>query len=154
MKTINFIFVGKPKDKSFESIEKDFHKKISRYQPSEIIIAKESKEKNTALKKKKETEAINSHVKPGDVIILCDERGKSYDSIKFSKQVENWQVRGKRLIFIIGGAFGVNKTILPQQIEVLKLSNFVFPHDLARTVLLEQVYRALTIFNGEKYHHE
>lgn len=172
MKQVNFLFVGSPKDPSYKNLEQDYLKKISRYFDATITAIKDSPEKNTSLKQKKETDALFDKIQQGDVVVMCDERGTSLDSIQFAKKLEQWQVAGQRVVFVVGGAFGLGdlgtwrggdwgtgglgdleKKFNSSGRFLLKLSDMTLPHELARVVLLEQVYRGLTILKGEKYHH-
>jgi 23S rRNA (pseudouridine1915-N3)-methyltransferase len=104
--------------------------------------------------KAKESETVLKMMKPGDTLILCDERGKAFTSRGFSTYIEKTlsQSRGK-IIFAIGGAYGFTEAVR-QQYPCIKLSEFVFPHHLARLVLTEQIYRALNITKGTGYHHD
>jgi 23S rRNA (pseudouridine1915-N3)-methyltransferase len=104
--------------------------------------------------KAKESETLLKLMKPGDTLILCDERGKAFSSRGFSAYIEKTlsQSRGK-IIFAIGGAYGFTEEVR-QKYPCIKLSEFVFPHHLARLVLTEQIYRALNITKGTGYHHD
>lgn len=153
MKNLDFIFVGAAKDKNFYALETSYHEKIKKYVTSQLNTIKDSAEKNIQVKKNKETDAISKQIKSSDVLILCDERGKNLDSEIFAKKISTWQIQGQRVVFIVGGAFGMTEDFLRRASFTLKLSDFTFPHELARVVLLEQVYRALTIQAGQKYHH-
>ncbi|MBL7813309.1 MAG: 23S rRNA (pseudouridine(1915)-N(3))-methyltransferase RlmH [Bacteroidetes bacterium] len=101
----------------------------------------------------KESETILKYCKPGDQLILCDERGKTFTSKEFATYIDNSlsQSRG-RLIFAIGGAYGFTEDLLKSNLSI-RLSDFTFPHHLARLVLCEQLYRAFTILKGTGYHH-
>lgn len=154
MKKVNFIFVGSPKEAAFKALEDQYRTKINRYVDSEILYLKDSLEKDATRKREKESLAIIDSLKPGDWVALCDEHGKPFHSLPFSKELRRWQEQGKRVVFIVGGAYGVSDALSKKAHTRLALSEFTLPHELARTVILEQVYRALTILNGEKYHHE
>lgn len=106
------------------------------------------------LQKVKESDTVLKLMKPGDTLILCDERGKAFTSRGFSTYIEKTlsQSRGK-IIFAIGGAYGFTEDVR-QQYPCIKLSDFVLPHHLARLVLTEQIYRALNINKGTGYHHD
>lgn len=153
MKSITFLYTGQAKNLHYKALEQDYHQKVQRYLQSDIFYLKDSPEKDVKVKKRKESDAISKFLKPSDVVVLCDERGKSFDSLKFSSQLEKWQIMGQRVVLIVGGAFGVSDELREQVQFKLKLSDFVMPHELARVVLLEQVYRGLSLLNGEKYHH-
>lgn len=153
MKKIDFIFVGVTKDPAFRDLEKTYHDKIMRYAGSRMICVRDSSEKTLAIKKRHESKAIFKEIKTGDVVVLCDESGTSFPSARFSQKLMEWRLCGKRLVFLIGGAYGVDDSLKTKMRLKLKLSDFTLPHELARVVLLEQVYRGLSILAGEKYHH-
>lgn len=153
MKKLEFIFVGQAKDAAFKTLETHYLDKLIHYADASIVHIKDSIERGIPQKQKKESEQIRGKLKSGDVVVLCDESGRSWDSVAFSRDVEKWHARGKRLVFIVGGAYGVDAELKKSASALLSLSPFTLPHELARTVLLEQVYRALTITSGEKYHH-
>ncbi len=91
---------------------------------------------------------------PVDYLVLLDERGKMIGSPELANLLETRALNGaKRVHFVIGGAFGVNDAVRKRADMVWQLSKLVFPHQLVRLILAEQVYRACTIVRGEKYHH-
>ena len=101
-----------------------------------------------------EASAILKLVKKEDFVVLLDERGKDIDTPEFAKLLEKHLGQGtKRLVFIIGGAFGVSKAVTERANLTIKLSMLVFPHMLVRLILTEQLYRASSILEGGKYHH-
>lgn len=90
-----------------------------------------------------------------DFIILLDERGKEMSSPELANFIEKRCMdSGKRIVFIIGGAYGVDENIKKRADFTWSLSKLVFPHELVRIILSEQIYRACTIMKGEKYHHD
>lgn len=104
--------------------------------------------------KETEADAILKLIKPDDVVVLLDERGKEIDSPGLATLLETSLNEGtKRLAFIIGGAFGVSDEVQSRANKVLSLSKLVFPHMLVRLILVEQLYRAWSIRTGGKYHH-
>jgi 23S rRNA (pseudouridine1915-N3)-methyltransferase len=105
--------------------------------------------------KKKEAELILEGLKKEDYLVLLDERGKQLSSeglAAFLQARANESV--KNVVFLIGGAYGVDETVLKRANYQWSLSQLVFPHQLVRLVLAEQVYRACTILRNEKYHHQ
>ena len=87
-------------------------------------------------------------------VILLDERGERFSSVQFARILEKKMVEGnKDLVFIIGGAFGVSEEIYRRADRVISLSSMTFSHQVVRILLMEQLYRALTIIHGEPYHH-
>lgn len=158
MKSIDFYFFGKVKNKAFAELEKEYHKKVTHFGSSQIKILKDSAESDRKIKQSKDTELLFEQIHSQDLLVVLDERGKDYDSVGFSEQLTNWQESYQRVIFSVGGAFGFDQQALtqkkPQNKKVLRLSGMTMPHELARVVLLEQIYRALSIAKGQKYHHE
>ncbi len=98
--------------------------------------------------------AIVKLLKEGDYVVLLDERGKDIDTPGVATLLDKQQQSGtKRLVFIIGGAFGVSAAVKTKAVLTVKLSSLVFPHMLVRLILTEQLYRASSILEGGKYHH-
>ena len=98
----------------------------------------------------KQLEALKS----GDLLVLLDERGKTFTSNAFAKQLQKWMNRGpKRLVFAVGDAYGFSDAFRAQAQGELALGAMTFTHDLIRLLFAEQLYRAWTILNNEPYHH-
>lgn len=94
-------------------------------------------------------------LKPGDLLVLLDERGQHLKSTEFAERIQKWMNSGpKRLIFAVGDAYGFSDEFRAQAQYELALSKMTFPHDLVRVLFVEQLYRALTILRNEPYHHE
>lgn len=146
---IVILSVGKVKDDASEDLVRYFEIKLLRYAPLEwIYIPHEST-------KEKEGEKIASHLKKEDFVVLLDEKGKDIKSEMLAEMIENRMVDSvRRMVFIIGGAYGVSDAVSERANYIWKLSSLVFPHMLVRVILLEQIYRAFTIIKGEKYHHD
>jgi 23S rRNA (pseudouridine1915-N3)-methyltransferase len=103
----------------------------------------------------KEAAKIIQSVSEGDYIILLDERGKELRTIEFSGALEKmFFLPKKRIVFVIGGAWGFSETIYSRADYKISLSKMTYPHQLVRLLFLEQLYRAFTIIKGEPYHHE
>lgn len=101
-----------------------------------------------------ESAVVLKRIDPTDYVVLLDERGKDLSSEQFAATLDRLEQEGaKRLVFIIGGAYGVNDEVRERANFVLRLSTMVFPHQLVRLVLTEQLYRAHSIRTGGKYHH-
>lgn len=132
-----------------------YTQKISHFNPFEIqtLKPKKSSRDEAAVKKKEESELILSSLSNDDFVVLFDERGKSFNSIEFSKKVESiLSSSKKRAVFIIGGAYGVSDEVRNRAQLVVTLSPMVMNHLLAQTVALEQIYRAFTIIRNLPYH--
>ena len=154
---IQFWSVGKNNESFVDEGIKLFTKRISNYYPVDWQII--STPKNAAVLsdvdlKQKEGEIILNLLKKDDYLILLDERGKTLTSegvANFIQQRANESE--KQLVFLIGGAFGVSKAVFERADYMWTLSPLVFPHQLVRLILAEQIYRACSINRNEKYHH-
>jgi 23S rRNA (pseudouridine1915-N3)-methyltransferase len=134
----------------------EFTGRLSRYYPAEWMILPPPKMTgtDTAAYKKKEAEIFHSRYTPGDYLVCLDERGKNISSPELATFITDRANQSiKRLIFLIGGAYGIDETVMQLAKFKWSLSNLVLPHQLVRLVLAEQLYRACTIINNEKYHH-
>ena len=148
--------VGKTKRAWLAKGEDEYLKKCSRYAKMSVQYLKPAKTTDAAMARKQESAVIRSALEkqPGVYTILLDERGVSMSSPRLSKHLEHLAVQGRNPIrFVTGGAFGVDPELREEVDMVLSLSDMVFPHELARVILLEQLYRAFTILRGESYHH-
>jgi 23S rRNA (pseudouridine1915-N3)-methyltransferase len=155
---IQFWSVGKAHESYIKEAVEMFTKRISHYYPVEWNIIPTPK--NTAMLsemdlKKKEGETILNFLQKEDYLVLLDERGKQIKSEELAKFIEiraNESV--KKIVFLIGGAFGVSDEVMKRANYKWSLSPLVFPHQLVRLILAEQVYRACTIIKNENYHHK
>ncbi len=134
-----------------------FTKRISHYYPVEWKIIPSSKNAAASTEdemKKAEANSILNTIQKDDVLIALDENGKQWNSIELASFIQQKANEStKNLIFLIGGAYGLHENILKKCSYRWSLSKLVFPHQLARLILAEQVYRACTIIRNEKYHH-
>jgi 23S rRNA (pseudouridine1915-N3)-methyltransferase len=154
---IQFWSIGKSHDPLIKEAIEDFTKRISKYFPVEwniIPVPKNAGMMSGMDLKKKEAEMILGWLKKDDYMVALDEHGKQMTSATLAKFI---QVRAnesiKTLVFLIGGAFGLDDAILEKAGYKWSLSQLTFPHQLVRLILAEQVYRACTIIRNEKYHH-
>lgn len=151
---IIFVSIGKSHDKILKDSIEEFSARISRAYVLEWKLISSSKKTNDA-GKKDEADAIEKIINPGDYLVSLDERGKMFSSVECAQFLQKRMNEGsKRIVFIIGGSYGLHHTIINKSQLVLSLSKLTFPHQLVRLIIAEQVYRALTIIKGEKYHHE
>ncbi len=140
-----------------EAVKKDYEKKLSFWFQTEVkcLSTKASARSEKTAKIKAETEKFLEFICNEDYVVLCDENGKAVTSMEFSKKMNQWMQTGKkRLIFIIGGAYGVGDAVKNRADFKIKLSEMILNHHLAMAVILEQVYRAMTILKGIQYHNE
>ena len=151
-----FLMVGKTNEKYFIDAISEYEKRIKRFTPFEIITIPDSKGIKTAeLQKSTEGELILKQIKNEDFIILMDEKGKRFTSVKFAEYIEKLLCRSdKRIVFVIGGAYGFSQEVYNIADDKISLSDMTFSHQLVRVVFTEQLYRAFTIINNQPYHHE
>lgn len=154
---IYFWSIGKVHESYVKEGIENFTKRISHYYNVEwkLIppVKNASSLSNTDLKKN-EADVILNLLQPNDVVIVLDEKGKQFTSEKLAELLQlTANKSAKNLVFLIGGAFGVDDKIIERANYVWSLSKLVFPHQLVRLILAEQVYRACTIIRNEKYHH-
>ncbi len=149
--------VGKSNEGYVKDGIDDFTKRINKYFSADWTIIQPPKNAASLSEKdlkKSEATLITTQLQKEDYLILLDERGKSFTSpelAQFIQQLANES--NKRIIFLIGGAFGVDESIAKRANLIWSLSKLVFPHMLVRLILAEQIYRACSILRNEKYHH-
>jgi len=148
---IELVVIGKLKDKNFESIEKEFLKRITKFNLSihELKSNSENQEQEAALIVKK-IEDLKK--KQSAKIIALTEKGKKFNSPDFSEKIMNDLEKNKSIIMIIAGAYGFHESVLEKVDEEFSLSPLTFPHKFARIILIEQLYRAMTISDNHPYH--
>jgi len=134
-----------------------YQKRILNYIPfeyREITPAKGKKATNATKQQEAEREEILKLLKPGDTLILLDEKGKEFDSTGFAGFIQkNFNESGGTIVFLAGGAYGFHRDIYERANSQIALSQMTFTHQMVRLIFMEQLYRALTILKGEKYHH-
>ena len=155
---IVLLTIGKTKKSFLSEGIKKYLLKLKHYtnlESIEIDNVKFSKNISESELINKEAKLLISKLLPSDYVILLDEKGRQYSSLEFSKKLNNWMIGSKkRLVFIIGGAYGVSKTVSSRVDEILSFSSMTFSHQMIRLFFLEQLYRAYTIINNNPYHHE
>lgn len=149
--------VGKNHESFVKEGIEDFTKRINKYFKTawQIIPVPKNSGMLSALDlKKKEAQIILEWLEKDDFLVLLDERGSQLKSEELAKFI---QTRGnescKKVVFLIGGAYGVDELVFQRANYQWSLSKLVFPHQLVRLILAEQLYRACTILKNEKYHH-
>jgi 23S rRNA (pseudouridine1915-N3)-methyltransferase len=153
-----FWSIGKAHDSYVKEGITEFTKRISKYFPVEWTIIPVPKNAGMLSEmdlKKREGETILQWLKPDDYLIALDEHGRQFSSEGLSEFLqERASASTKNLVFLIGGAFGLDAAVLKRAQLKWSLSQLTFPHQLVRLILAEQVYRACTISKNEKYHHK
>lgn len=143
---LRFIWVGKTRNKNWLALQEDFLGRLKHFAACEIIEVRDGPDKET------EGKRILEKLNQSSFVCLLDVTGKSLSSHQLADQFEKWQNGGmKEISLIIGGADGVAETLGQRADSVLSLSFLTFTHEMARVVMLEQVYRAYTIIKGYPY---
>ena len=155
---IALVQTGKTTDKNVAGIADLYISRIKKYIPFEIITLPDIKNSATLPvqdQKIKEGKKILQAFNDDDFIVLLDERGKEFRTAEFSSWMEkSLMISRKRIIFVIGGAWGFSDEVYGRADLRISLSKMTFPHQLVRLLFLEQLYRIFTVIRGEPYHHE
>lgn len=156
---ITILSVGKIKEKYFTMAIEEYKKRLSRYCRLEIVEVADEKTPDNASDrqeqqiKEKEAERLEKYIREDAYVIALAIEGRQMDSVEFSEKIEKLGIDGvSHIIFIIGGSLGLDAGLLKRADALLSFSKMTFPHQLMRVILLEQVYRAYRIMNGEPYH--
>jgi 23S rRNA (pseudouridine1915-N3)-methyltransferase len=155
MLSIRVIVVDKTRSPFLKRGESFYLDRLRRYAHLEWVPVKPAKIMKGSPAYKvlaQEGESISRRLLPRDYIIALDRTGKSYESNGFARRIQELSVTQPRLSFIIGGVIGLSTDLLNAADEILSLSRFTLTHEMSRLLLLEQLYRAFTIINNEKYH--
>ena len=152
---IQLLFVGKTKKKYVLDELEAYKKKILRFIKFSFVCVGDTKTKKTNLKQLKEKEYLQilKKINPNDIVIILDEKGKMLNSIDFASEIKSYINTGKkRILFIIGGAYGLSKKFYDDFPIRIALSRMTFSHQMIRLYFCEQLYRAFTIINNHPYH--
>lgn len=153
---IKLIVVGKTKRTELSKLIDEYIKRINFYCRFKIIEVNSVKSKKISEEEIKKVEGDNilKNLNKNDILILLDERGKSYGSRKFSEFISSKTQTNKNLTFVIGGAFGFSNSIYEKSNDLVSLSSMTFSHQIIRLFFTEQLYRAFTIINNHPYHND
>ena len=154
---IKLIVVGRTVEKYLLEGETIYTEKLKHYiKFSEgIITVKKTKNKDKTALKINESNAILTQIKPADILVLLDAKGKNYTSVAFSDFLKKQMNGGvKRLVFVIGGAYGFSPQIYKRANYLVALSKMTFSHQMVRLIFKEQLYRGFSILKNEPYHHQ
>lgn len=150
---VNIITVGKKSDNNLQNLIDDYQKRL-KLKLNWVLIDPPKGSLSNIERRRRESQLINLKLSgiSNSYTILLDETGKSFDSIEFSKLLENTKNESLNLNFVIGGAFGVDLELIKLDI-IISLSKMVLPHQIVRLILIEQIYRSETIIDNRSYHH-
>lgn len=141
-----------------EAAAKEYQMRLSRYDRLDVVELPEQRESakdGTAQSeqlRQKECAPMLKQLRPGDHLIALSPAGEQLESEAFAMRLAEMRNAAKRPVFLIGGSTGLSEELLQRADERMSLSKLTFPHQLARVILLEQLYRAFKILNNERYH--
>ena len=146
--------VGKPRNAGLAAAIHEYEQRAAHYWPLEVIEVREEPAKSASadLVRDREGERLAARLPAGGVIVCCDPGGKRLDSAAFSAWLQGEREKGHDVSFVVGGAYGLSPALLTRAALRLELAPWTLPHELARLVLAEQLYRAGTIVRREPYH--
>lgn len=152
------LVVGKTVEKHYIAGIDDYVGRIQHYLNFSLEVIpelKNTKNLTEQIQKEKEADLIIKAIQPSDVVVLLDEHGKEFRSIEFADWMKHkMNTVNKRLVFIVGGPYGFSQRIYDLAQEKISLSKMTFSHQMIRLIMVEQIYRAMTILHGGPYHHE
>lgn len=146
--------VGKPRDAALAAAIHEYQQRATHYWPLDVVEVKEESARGKSPEQvmRKEAERLLDQVPTESQLVLCDPDGDAMDSRKFAGWLMKERDLGRDVSFVVGGAFGIGAAVRERPHRRLALAPWTLPHELARLVLTEQLYRAGTIVRGEPYH--
>jgi 23S rRNA (pseudouridine1915-N3)-methyltransferase len=155
---ITLLLVGKTDDSTIGQLVDDYTKRLNHYvsfNQQALPDLKKTKHLTQEQQKQQEGNLLMAQIAPADYVILLDEKGKQYSSIRFSEFIQKQLNSGvKHVVFVVGGPFGFSDLLYERSNALLSLSPMTFSHQMVRLFFTEQLYRAFTILKGEPYHHQ
>lgn len=154
---ITVVAIGKKHDPKLLAAIEEYSRRLTHYTDFswKLCEAKITNSMQEQQIRSAESEVISHTLSPQDTVVLLDERGTALSSPRLAQKIETYRTSAaKSVVFIIGGAYGVTDELQARADFVWSLSPLVFPHQLVRLILAEQLYRAHTILAGEQYHHQ
>lgn len=155
---IAFVVIGKTDASYLVDAINQYTGRLAHYIPFEMVVVpdiKNTKNLSELQQKEKEGELLQKTIQAGDYVVLLDEKGKEFTSVRFAGYIEKkMHTVPKRLVFIAGGAYGFSEAVYKCASEKISLSRMTFSHQMVRLIFMEQLYRAMTILHNEPYHHE
>jgi 23S rRNA (pseudouridine1915-N3)-methyltransferase len=150
---LRVVAVGKDRSGLYAPAVDEYAKRLSRYVKFELVEVPEArKHAGTPQARDEEAEALLARIGPRERVVALDERGEERTSVEFAARVRRWIEGGQDVALVIGGSDGLAEALLARAAERISLSRMTLAHRLARLVLVEQLYRAMTILRGEPYH--
>lgn len=150
---VTIVAIGKKHEAWIEDGVKHYQNRLRKPFDVEWVLLPHSA-LNDAAARQEESERILSRLNERDFVLLLDERGEAIDSAQTARLLDTTFTAGRKVVIVIGGAYGVDDRLHQRADFVWSLSPLVFPHQLVRLILIEQLYRAQQIIAGHPYHHE
>ena len=145
--------VGRTRSREMVSAAGEYLKRLRKYAAVRTVEIREERGREAAARRR-EGERAAALLREGDYLVLCDERGEEMSSRGLADFLAERERSGRgRTVFLVGGPFGVDVALRERADLALSMSRMTLPHELARLLLVEQIYRAFTILRGEQYHH-
>lgn len=146
--------VGKPRDAHLAGAIREYELRASRYWPLHIHEVREAPARSASaeLVRDREADRLIAAIPSGAEVVACDVHGRTLTSEQFAAWLQQLRERARDVAILIGGAFGLGLAVRAKATTTLSLAPWTLPHELARLVLAEQLYRAGTIVRGEPYH--
>lgn len=155
---ITLLLVGKTEEEYLQKGIEVYVNRLKHYVNFNMVIIpaiKNSKNCSKEQQKQIESELILKSLNPTDCVVLLSEEGKALRSVEFAQYIEKAMLNSiNNVVFIVGGAYGVDERIRKRSNTILSLSNMTFSHQMVRLFFVEQLYRAMSILKNEPYHHE
>ena len=152
---IRLLFVGKSDESEYARGVERYVARINRFAACDVIVVKEEKpgaKPDAGRIRAKEGERLFAALAPRDLLVLADERGKERTSEGFARDLRSWlDASPSAVVFAVGGAFGLDPALRERAHDILSVSRMTLPHQLARVVLTEQIYRATATLSGVAY---
>ncbi|MBL0172371.1 MAG: 23S rRNA (pseudouridine(1915)-N(3))-methyltransferase RlmH [Gemmatimonadaceae bacterium] len=151
---VSLLTVGKPRQVGLAEAIRDYESRAARYWPLDVIEVKEESARGATPEhvRAREADRLVERLAPEARVIACDPGGDTLDSTAFAHWLSSMRDAALSVAFVIGGAYGLGETVRARASRRMSLAPWTLPHELARLVLAEQLYRAGTIVRGEPYH--
>ena len=160
---ITLLVVGKTTDPRLRTLIDDYRQRLTHYVPFEFIVLPDIRNAKSLTPEQVKTaegqailRAISNHQSPmtNSTVILLDERGQEFRSVEYARWLQKRMSSGRDLLLVIGGPYGFSEDVYARAEYKVSLSQMTFSHQMIRIMVIEQIYRAMTILHNEPYHHE
>lgn len=151
---VSVVVIGRPRHAGLADAIQDYETRAARYWPLDVIEVREEPGKGISadLVREREGARLAERIAPEAVVVACDPGGSVMESEPFAKWLQQLRDEARSVTFVIGGAHGLGPAVRNRANRRLSLAPWTLPHEVARLVLAEQLYRAGTISRGEPYH--